>query len=142
MFFFSLEDVSDEPIYTYKNQNKKWFVRHSIKGGRCPTFIQFYKYKKADNIFEAISEDLNVKGNNFEVFEAYVKYASKKNRSKNNIILILMTFVKLLKKKEKVKYHITKLPLQLKLGEFNLTDVLTDIDATSSYPSAMWDDNQ
>ena len=39
----------------------KRFVRQSIKGGRCTSFDQNYKFKIADKIFKTISEELNVK---------------------------------------------------------------------------------
>ena len=29
----SIKRESDEPVYTYKGENMKWFVRHSIKRG-------------------------------------------------------------------------------------------------------------
>ena len=34
-FLNSLRDKSDEPIYTYDDENMRTFVRHSIKGSRC-----------------------------------------------------------------------------------------------------------
>ena len=36
--------------------------------------------------------------------------------------------------------QLNKLPIHIKLGEFISTDVLMDSDATSLYPSAMWDE--
>ena len=39
------------------------------------------------------------------------------------------------------KNIINKLPIHEKLQKPNLNDVMMDFDATSLYPSAMWDEN-
>ena len=36
---------------------------------------------------------------------------------------------------------LSKLPIHEKLQKLNLNDVMMDFDATSLYPSAMWDEN-
>ena len=38
--FTSLENEEDEPIYTYNDKYMRWFVRESIKGGRCVVLNQ------------------------------------------------------------------------------------------------------
>ena len=68
-YFKTSGDESDEPIYTIKDKYMRWFVRHSIKGGRCTAFNQNYKSKSAENAFGATSGQLKVKGNVFEVSE-------------------------------------------------------------------------
>ena len=42
-YFNSLRDENDEPIYTYTDKYMRWFIRQSIKGGRCCAFNQYYK---------------------------------------------------------------------------------------------------
>ena len=76
-FCKTLRDESDERSYTYEDNNMRSFVRQSIKGGRCTTFNQYYKFKLADEIFRKISEELNEKGHICRVIEVYVKYISK-----------------------------------------------------------------
>ena len=44
-------------------------------------------------------------------------------------------------KKNYRKGKLNELPIQQKIGQFDLGDLLMDFDATSLYPSAMWDDN-
>ena len=34
-YFNSLRDENDEPIYTYKDEFMRHFVRQSVTGGRC-----------------------------------------------------------------------------------------------------------
>ena len=42
---------------------------------------------------------------------------------------------------EKNNKELNKLPIHKKLQKLNLNDVMMDFDATSLYPSAMWDEN-
>ena len=73
----SLRTEEDEPIYTYNDKNMRWFVRQSIKGGRVCAFCQYYKSKIYDDILKIISEELNVKGNIYDLIEAYLNYKNK-----------------------------------------------------------------
>ena len=54
----------------------RWFARQSNKNGRVCAFNQYFKLKVCDNIFNCISEELNVNGN---VYEIMVKYLNYKN---------------------------------------------------------------
>ena len=38
--FNSLRDETDEPIYTYNNENMRQFVRQRLKGSRCRAMNQ------------------------------------------------------------------------------------------------------
>ena len=51
-----------------------------------------------------------------------------------------MIIVKFLKKKkeEYLRNELRKLPIQIKIGDIDLTDVLKDFDATGLYPSVTW----
>ena len=53
-YFNSLRTEDDEPICTYNDKYKGWFVRQSIKGGRVCSFNQNYKSKVCDYIFKII----------------------------------------------------------------------------------------
>ena len=46
-------------------------------GGRVCAFNQYYKSKSCHDILKIISEELNVKGNVYDVIEGYMKYKSK-----------------------------------------------------------------
>ena len=45
-------NFKEEKRYIYKDKYVRWFVRQSIKGGRCTAFVQYYKSNKAENVFE------------------------------------------------------------------------------------------
>ena len=68
-FFNSLRDENDEPIYTYTDPFMRKFVRKSIKGGRCNAFNQRYESEISDEVFNIISKELNVNGNECEILE-------------------------------------------------------------------------
>ena len=76
-YFNSSRTEDDEPIYTYKDNCMRWFVRQSIKGGRVCAFNQYYKSKHCDDFLKIISKKLCVKGNVYDKIEAYLNY--KKN---------------------------------------------------------------
>ena len=75
--FNSLRIGEDEPIFTYNDKYKRWFVRQSKKGGRVCAFNQYYKSKNYDDILKIISEELNVKRNKYDFIEAYLNYERK-----------------------------------------------------------------
>ena len=73
-YFNSLRDENDEPIYTNTVIYMRWFIRQSIKGGRCCAFNQYYKSKISDKIFKTISEELNINGNISDNISIYIEY--------------------------------------------------------------------
>ena len=75
--FNSLRTEQDEPIYTYNDKYMRWFVQQSIKGGRVCAFHQYFKLKICDDILKIISEEFNVRGNIYDIIEAYLKYKQK-----------------------------------------------------------------
>ena len=62
--------TEEEPIYTYNEKYMRYFVRQSKKGGRGCSFNQYFKSNICDDISKVISEELNVKGINYDVTEA------------------------------------------------------------------------
>ena len=76
-YFNSLRTEDNEPIYTYNDKYKRWFVRQSIKGGRVCSFNQHYKSKVCDYFFKIISQELNIKGNIYDIIEAYLIYKNE-----------------------------------------------------------------
>ena len=72
-YFNSLRTQEDEAIYTYNDNYMRWIVRQSIKAGRVCAFNQYYKSKICDDILKILSEELTVRGNIYEIIEAYLK---------------------------------------------------------------------
>ena len=83
-YFTSLRDENDEPIDTYNDEFMRHFVRKSIKGGRCANYNQYYISSISDEVFNIISQELNVKGNICEVLEKYFEHTktNKNNRKR------------------------------------------------------------
>ena len=54
-YFNSSRDESDEPIYNYTDEYMTWFVRQTIKGGRCSSFKQYFKSIVSHEMFKIIS---------------------------------------------------------------------------------------
>ena len=76
-YFNSLKTEEDEPIYTNNDNYMRWFIRQSIKGGRVCAFNQYYESKICDDILKILSEELIVKGNFYDIIEAYLNYNYK-----------------------------------------------------------------
>ena len=142
-YFNSLRTEEDEPIYTYNDKYMRWFIRQSIKGGRVCAFNQYYKSKHCDDILEIINKELAVIGSVYNTIEAYMEYKNK--------------YFKIFEKEyenqfddyrdenieEKEKYineKLSQLPIHQLIKQIKLEELLWDFDATSLYPSAMWDE--
>ena len=77
--FNSLREENDEAIYTYNDEFMRHFVRQSIKGGRCSALNQYYKSNISQKVFNIISKELNVIGNDnvFEIINKYFEYTNE-----------------------------------------------------------------
>ena len=73
-YFNSIRDGNDEPIYISIDKYIRWFVRQSKKRGRVCAFNQYYRSKLSDDVSKLVSEELNVKGNVYDIIESYMKY--------------------------------------------------------------------
>ena len=76
-YFNSSGTEEDEPIYIYNDKHMRWFIRQSFKGGRCWNFNRYYKSEICDDILKTFPEELNVKGNVYEIIQAYLKYKNE-----------------------------------------------------------------
>ena len=76
-YFNSLRTEEDEPIYTYNDKYMRWFVRQAAYGGRVCAFNHYYKSKSCDDILKILSKELCVKGNDYDIIEAYMVYKNK-----------------------------------------------------------------
>ena len=145
-YFNSLTDESDEPIYTYNDEFMRHFVRKSIMEGRCSALNQCYKSNFSQEVFNIFSKELNVNGKDSvcETIKKYFEYTneqrtiiedeydSKFNDYRDNDEE---------ERTEHINKELNKLQIHKKLRKLNLNDVMMGFDATSPYPSAMWDEN-
>ena len=65
----SSRNGTDDPIYTHTGPLMRKFVRIPIKGCRCNTFNQHYKSENSNQVFNFISEELDIIGNICEILE-------------------------------------------------------------------------
>ena len=72
-YFNSLGTEQDEPNYTYNDKYKRWFVPQAAYGGRVCAFNQYYKSKSCHDFLKIISKELRVKGNDYDIIEAYME---------------------------------------------------------------------
>ena len=81
-YFNSLKDESDEPIYTYNNEFMRHFIRQNIKGGRCSALNQYYKSAISDEVFNIISKELNLNGNDnvCDIVNKYFEYTNEQRK--------------------------------------------------------------
>ena len=144
-YFNSLRDESDEPIYTYTDEFMRHFVRKSIKGGRRSALNQYYKSNISKEAFNIISKELNVNDKDVcEIINEYFEHTNKQrkiiedeydsqfNDYRNNVEE---------ERTEHINKELSKLPILKKLQKLDVNDVMMDFDATSLYPSGMWDEN-
>ena len=95
-------------------------------------------------MFNNFSKELNVNGKLLEILEKYFEYTKKLKKMIENEFQSQIKDYRDIDEKEKTNYinkKINKLPIHEKLRKSNLNDVMMDFDATSLYPSAMWDKN-
>ena len=88
---------------------------------------------------------VNVKGTKYEIIEKYVKYIKNiKSQYEKEYDSQFDDYRKInVKVKEKyINEKLSQLPISMKMKEFNRDDLLMAFDATSLYPSAMYDENQ
>ena len=144
-YFNSLRDESDEPIYTYNDEFMRHFVRKSIKGGRCSALIQYYKSNISQEVFNIISKELNVNDNDnvCEIIDKYFEYTNKQRKIIENEFDSKFKDYRDNDEEERTEHiykELNKLPIHKKLQKLDVNDVMMDFDATSLYPSAMWDE--
>ena len=146
-YYNSLRDESDEPIYTYNDEFMRHFVRQSIKGGRCSALNQYFKSNISQEVFNVISKELNVNGNDEDVCEIINKYFEYTNKQRKILEDEYDSKFKdyrdidVEERTERINKELNKLPIHKKLQKLNHNDVMIDFDATSLYPSAIWDQN-
>ena len=144
-YFNSLRDEYDEPIYTYNDEFMRHFVRKSIKGGRCSALNQHYKSNISQEVFNIISKDLNVNCNDnvCEIMDKYFEYTNKQRKiieDEYDSKFKDYRDIDVEERTEHINKELNKLSIHKKLQKLDHYDVMMDFDATSLYPSAMWDE--
>ena len=142
--FNSLRNENDEPIYTYTDPFMRNFVRKGIKAGRCNAFNQRYLSEISDEVFIIISKELNVDGNGSDILGKYFEFLNEHEKQYEKEIDSKYDDYRDINQKEKTDF-INKKPNMLsihkELPKLNSNETQMDFDATSLYPSAMWDEN-
>ena len=62
----------DREFYTFNNKYVRDFIRKSIKGGRCGTFIRYFESNQCEEILNTIKKYLKINDN--EVSNIIDKY--------------------------------------------------------------------
>ena len=144
-YFNSLRDENDEPIYTYTDPFIRNYVRKAIKGGRCNAFNQYYKSGISDEVFNIISKELNVDnvgGNVCDILEKYFEFSNKYEKQYGKEFHSRYDDYRDINPKEKEKYvnkKLNMLPIRKELSKLDSNKTQMNYDATSLYPSAMYD---
>ena len=141
-YFNSLRTEADEHIYTDKDKYMRWFVRQAAYGGPVCAFNQYYKSKHCDVILKIISKELCVKGNVYDIIEAYMEYKNKHFKIFEKEYENQFNDYRDGNIDDKEKYineKLFNLRIHKRLKQIELIHLLRDFDAVSLYPSAMWD---
>ena len=143
-YFNSLRDDNDEPIYTYTDPFMRNIVRKAIKGGRCNAFNQHYKSEISDEVFNIISEELNVNGNICDILGKYFEFLHKYEKQYAKEFSSKYDDCRDINEKEKTDFinkKLNMLPIHKELSKLDSNKTQMDFDATSLNPSAMWYEN-
>ena len=143
-YFNNLRDEKDELIYTYTDPFMRNFVRKAIKGGRCNAFNQHYLSEISDEVFNIISKELNVNGNICEILEKFFKFLNKYEKQYAKEFNSKYDEYRDINEKEKTDFinkKLNMLTIHKELSKLDSNKTQMDFDATSLYPSAMWDEN-
>ena len=118
------------------------FVRKSTKGGRCNAFKQRYKPEISEEVFNVISKKINVNGNECKILEKYFELLIENEELCAKGFDSKYDDYRDTDQKEKTDYinkKLDMLPIHKELSKLDSNKTQTDFDATSLYPSAMWD---
>ena len=113
-----------------------------IKGGRCNAFNQHYESEISDEVFNIISKELNVNGTICEILEKYFKFLNKYEKQYAKEFNSKYDDYRDNNEKEKTDFinkKLNMLPIHKELSKLDSNKTQIDFDATSLYPSAMWD---
>ena len=146
-FFNSLREENDEPIYTYNDEIMRHFVRQSIKGGRCSALNQYYQSNISQEVFNFISKELNVNGNDnvCEIINKHFEYTNEQRKILEDEYDSKIKDYRDFDEEERTEHinkELNRLAIHKKTQKLDVNNnVMMDYDGNSLYPSAMWDEN-
>ena len=120
----------------------RWFVRQAAYGGRVCVFNQYFKSKSCDDILKNISEELDVKGNVYDIVEGYMNYKNEHLKNFANEYENQFNDYRDENVGEKERYINEKLsdpPIHQLAKQLKVIELLWDFDCVSFYPNAIWD---
>ena len=95
-------------------------------------------------MFNIISKELNIDDNVCEIIDKYFVYTNKQRKiveDEYDSIFKDYRDIDVEERTEHINKELNKLTIHKKLQKLSHNDVMMDFDATSVYPSAMWDKN-
>ena len=95
-------------------------------------------------MFNNISKELNVNGNICDILEKYFEFLNKHEKQYAIEFDSKYNYYRDVDQKEKTDFINKKfnmLPIHKELSKINSSNTQMDYDATSLYPSVMWDEN-
>ena len=143
-YFNGLRDESNGPIYTYNDDYMRHIVRKSFKGGRWTALNQYCKSTISDEVFNIMSQELGVDGNICEILDKYFEDTNKQRKRIENEYDSQFKDYRDHDQRERTKCindKLSNVPIYKELQKLNFDVVKMDLNATSLYPSAMWDEN-
>ena len=121
----------------------RWFLRQSMKGGKVCGFNQYYNTKHSDDILKFVNKELAVKGSVYDTIEAYMEYKNKHFKIFEKEYKDQFDDYRHENVEEKERYineKLCNLRLHKIIKRIEPIHLLSDFDAVSLYPSAMWDE--
>ena len=132
-------------LYTFNDKYVRDFIRKSIKGGRCGSYIRYFESKQFDEIMSTIKKHLKINDNEISnIVDEYLKYINNKRKEyklefENNE----KDYRKIIKKEldDFIDKKLGELEISKELQKINKNDLLVSYDFNSVYPSAQIDKN-
>ena len=119
------------------------FLRKSIKRCRCNAFNQQYKSEISDEVFNNISEELNVNGNMCDLLQKYFEFLNKYEKQYAKEFDSKYDGYRDINEKGKTDFNNKKLnmlSIHKEASKINSSKTQMVFDANSLYPSAMLDE--
>ena len=124
----------------------RWFVRQSTKRGKVCSYNQYEHSKSFDNVLKCLANELNgdiESSTTYDIIEKFLYYTDQQKKiyakeSKGQIQDYRGIVID--EKHSNMNEKSSDLPVQQKLSQYDLSDLLIIFVATSLSSSAKWDD--
>ena len=135
----------NKEFYTFNDKYVRDFIRKSIKGGRCGSFIRYFESNQCEEILNTIKKHLKLDDNEISnIIDNYLKYINtKRDEYKLEFENNEKDYRKINKKEldDFIDKKLGKLEISKELQKINKDDLLVSYDFNSLYPSAQIDKN-